>query len=92
MRLVSLEQHRHIQCLVLIYRLSKKEMYIKRSNVNTRRNVKIKFKLMTICSGKYLGSPLYRGSLLWDKLDKGVQDLPNVKQFMNALIKKLSCV
>ena len=87
MRLVSLEQRRQVQCLVLMYRLSKKEMYIKRTNVNTRGNVKIKFKLMTRCSGKYLGSPLYRGSLLWDKLEKEIQNLPSVKQYTNVLIK-----
>ena len=48
MKLVILEQHRQILCLTLMYRLSKKEMYIKKTNVNTRGNVKIKFKLM-IC-------------------------------------------
>ena len=78
MKIVSLEQRRHMQCLNLIYRLSRKEMYVKRLNVNTRGNAKIKFKLMTKCSSKYLGSPQYRGSSLWDKLEKGVQDLPNV--------------
>ena len=57
------------------------------TNVNTRGSVKIKFKLMTRCSGKSLGSPLYRGSLLWDKLDRKIQNLPNVKQYTNALIK-----
>ena len=87
MRLVSLEQRRQIQCLSLMYRLSKKDAYIKRPNVYTRGNVKIKFKVMTKCSGKYLGSPLYRGAQLWDKLDKITQDLPNVKLFSEALIK-----
>ena len=75
MRLVSLEQRRQIQCLNLIYILSKKEIYIMKNNVNTRANVKIKFRLMTKCSGKYLGSPLYRGSVLWDNLGKITQDL-----------------
>ena len=70
-----------------MYKLSKKDPYIKRTNVNTRGNAKIKFKLMTRCSGKYLGSPLYRGSLLWDKIDKEIQYMPNVKQFTKALIK-----
>ena len=31
MKLVSLEQRRQVQCLTLMYRLSKKEMYIKRT-------------------------------------------------------------
>ena len=87
MRLVSLEQRRQVQCLSLMYRLSKKEVYVKRTNVHTRGNVKIKFKLMSRCSGKYLSSPLYRGSQLWDKLDKTTQDLPNVKLFSTSLVK-----
>ena len=90
MKLVSLEQRRHVQCLTLMYRLSKKEVYIKRNNINTRGNVKIKFKLMARCSGKYLGSPLYRGSQLWDNLDKSIQDLPTVKHFSNVLMSKCS--
>ena len=51
-------------------------MYIKNIHVNTRGNVKTKFKLMTKCSSKYLGSPLYRGATLWDNLDKDIQVLP----------------
>ena len=59
-----------------------------KTNVNPRANVKIKFKLMTKCSGKYLGSPLYRGSMLWNNLDKTTQDLPTMKQFSSLLKKK----
>ena len=87
MGLVSLEQRRQIQCLNLMYILSKKEIYIMKNNVNTRANVKIKFRLMTKCSGKYLGSPLYRGSVLWDNLDKITQDLPSMKHF-SAVMRK----
>ena len=58
-----------------------------KSDVNTRGNVKM-FKLMTKCSGKYLGSPLYRGSILWEKLEKATQDLPNARHFSNVLTKK----
>ena len=70
-----------------MYRLSRKERYVNKTHVNTRGNVKIKFKLITKCSGKYLSSPLYRGSQLWDKLEKTTQDLPNVKQFSNEIRK-----
>ena len=86
-KLVSLEQRRQIQCLTLMYRLSKKPKYIKKLNVFTRANVKTKFKLMTKCSSKYLGSPLYRGSILWDNLDKNTQDLPSITHFSNVLLK-----
>ena len=40
------------------------------------------------CSGKYLGSPLYRGSILWDELEKSTQYLPNVREFTKVLTKK----
>ena len=52
MKIISLEQRRQIQCLNLMYRLSRKPMYIKHTNVNTRGNVKIKFNLMTKCTSK----------------------------------------
>ena len=38
-----------------------------------RGNVKVRFKLMTQCTGKYLKSPIYRGSALWDTLTPEVQ-------------------
>ena len=62
-------------------------MYIKRTNMNTRGNCKIKFRLMSKCTGKYLGSPLYRGSILWDKLDKNVQEMLDVRKFTNEVMK-----
>ena len=88
MKIISLEQGRQIQCLNLMYRLSRKPIYIKHTNVNTRGNVKIKFNLMTKCTGKYLNSPLYRGAALWDGLDKNVQDSPTLKEFVAKLMKK----
>ena len=42
---------------------------------------------MSKCTGKYLGSPLYRGSNLWGKLEYNVQDLTSVKYFTRALLK-----
>ena len=84
MKLVSLEQRRHMQCLNLMYRLSKKEVYIKNIDVNTRGNVKTKLRLMTKCSSKYIGSPLYRGATLWDK---DIQVLPHAKYFSKVISK-----
>ena len=69
-------------------KLSKKELYIKETDVNTRSNEKIKSKLTSKCSSKYLGSPLYRGSSLWDKLEKNVQELPSTRQFSNVFVYK----
>ena len=64
MKIVSLEQRWQNQLLKLMYRISSNDVYIKESGVNTRGNVKKKFKLMTKCNSKYLNSPLYKGSAL----------------------------
>ena len=68
-------------------------MYIKKNPINTRGrpNTKTKFKLMTKYTGKYLGSPLYRGSILWDKLEKEVQHLPTIRQFSNVYYIVRNC-
>ena len=42
---------------------------------------------MTKCTSKYLNSPLYRGAALWDGLDKNVQDLPTLKEFIAKIMK-----
>ena len=70
MRIISLEQRRQVQCLNLMYRLSREPMYIKCANIHTRGATKTKFKLMAKCTSRYLSSPLYKGATLWDKLDK----------------------
>ena len=88
MKIISLEQRRQIQCLSLMYRLSKKSSFIKPANVNTRGNVKTKFNLMSKCTSKYLNSPLYRGATLWDKLDKTIQDVQSVPKFTCEIMKE----
>ena len=55
MRIMSIEQRRQFQCLNLMYNLSRNLMYLTECDVNTRGNLKIKFRLMKKCSGKYLG-------------------------------------
>ena len=92
MKLVSLEQRRQMQCLNLMYRLSKIEMYIREPIANTRGNAKIKFKLMTKCSSKYLGSPLYRGATLWDKLEKSYTGTAQCWTFLEYHFEKLSSI
>ena len=74
--------------IYLMYRLSKKPTYIKCARVNTRGNVKTRFNLMSKCTTKYLNSPLYRGSNLWDILDKNVQDMPTLKRFVSEIVKQ----
>ena len=43
-----------------------------------KANAKIQFKLMSKFSGKYLNSPLYRGSSHWDTLPNIVQQSLNI--------------
>ena len=73
MNLVSLEQLRNVQLLKLMYLRSKKENYIKKPVRALRGNIKVKFKLMSKCTGKYMNSPMYRGSTLWDTLRVNIQ-------------------
>ena len=73
MNLVSLEQRRNVQLLKLMYLRSKKENYIKKSIRALRGNIKVKFKLMSKCTGKYMNSPMYRRRTLWDTLPVDIQ-------------------
>ena len=45
-------------------------------------NDKVKFNLMSKCTGKYLNSPLYRDAALWDELGRNVQDQKIVSEIM----------
>ena len=68
-----------------MYARSKKIRYIKKHVRVLKANAKIQFKLMIKCSGKYLNSPLYRGSSLWDTLPDIVQRSLNIQTFMKHL-------
>ena len=85
MGLLSLEQRRTVQLLKLMYNRSKKIECTKKPVRLLRGNCKTKFKLMTKCSSKYMGSPLYRGSILWDQLPSCVQKVPTVSEFAKAI-------
>ena len=88
MKIISLEQRWQCQLLKLMYRLSSNDVYMKKSGVKTRRNVKRKFKLMTKCSSKYLNSPIYKGSILWDNLTVEIQSAPTMLLF-TRMTKKM---
>ena len=75
---LCLEQRRNIQLLKLMFSRSKNILCIKEPVRALQGNGKIKFKLMSRCTGKYLNSPLFRGSVLWDKLTANVQKLMSV--------------
>ena len=79
--IISLEQCRHVQLLKLMNKISKNDMNLKKKILNTHGNDKVKFKLTTKCSGKYLNSPLHRGSALWDGLKLETQKLSTILEY-----------
>ena len=52
-----------------MYLHSKVENDIKESGRITRAVTKTVFKTATRCIGKYLNSPFYKGTILWNNLD-----------------------
>ena len=63
-----------------MYLHGKEEVNIKRPLRITRALLRVNFNKATKCTGKYLNSPFYKGTLLWDKLDKNLQHANNVKR------------
>ena len=72
---------RNVHLLKLMFVRSKKIRYVKKPCRVLRGNIKKKFELMSRCSIQYLHSPLYRGSILWDKLSPYIQKQLSVKVF-----------
>ena len=86
-RIKKLEQRRRKQLLRLMHLHSRVELNMKKPIRTTRAVTKMVFKTASKCSGKYLNSPFYKGTLLWDKLDNDLQRMNNVKQFLQELKK-----
>ena len=82
---LGLEQRRRKQLLRLMYLYSKKESNIQIPIRVTRARTKIVFKVATKCTGKYLGSPFYKGTLLWNTLSVDLQRMQNVYKFVEGL-------
>ena len=53
----------------------------------TRAAGKIIFKTATKCTGKYMNSPFYKGTLFWNDISAVEQYLESVLQFANVLDK-----
>ena len=58
---------------ILLYDRIKEPNYITKPVRVLRGNVKVKFELMARCAGKYLNSPLYRGSNPWSITPSNIQ-------------------
>ena len=90
-KILGLEQRRRKQLLRLMYLHSRVEENMKKPVRITRAVLKLVFKTASKCSTRYLNSPFYKGTLLWNGLDKDLQRVSNVKQFLKEL-KKLYTV
>ena len=51
----------------------------------TRAQSKIVFKTATKCTGKYLGSSFYKGTLLWNTLSENTQKSCNILKFVENI-------
>ena len=80
-RLQSLEQRRSFQLLKLMYYHSKDVGNLKLVERPTRGGIKIVFDVPTKCNKKYLDSPYYKGTQLWNDLTNEVQRLENIVLF-----------
>ena len=87
-KILGLEQRRRNQLLRLMYLHSKNDANVKEPLRTTRAITKIVFKTATKCNSKYLNSPFYKGTVLWNGLSPQQQRTDNVLQFVNG-IKRL---
>ena len=72
-KLQSVEQRSEFHLLKLIFDYSKNPDHVKQPPRLTRAGEKIIFDIPTRCNEKYLNSPLYVGSTIWNMLDNDVQ-------------------
>ena len=85
--IIGLEQRRRKQLLRLMYLHSKTVDNLKKPVRLTRAVNKITFKTAGKCTGKYLNSPFYKGTLLWNDLNVDLQKSLNVDRFADGLKK-----
>ena len=88
--LQSLEQRRKLQLLKLMYLQSKNLQNIKTAIRPTRAAEKIVFNIPAKCTTKYLASPYYIGTQLWNKLNGGIQRVCTIRMFekhVNSMYK-----
>ena len=79
--LQSLEQRRKFQLLKLLYDYSKDVRYLKVTRDRTRAEAKIVFDIPDRCTTRFLNSPFYRGTQIWNALPENVQRAANIDIF-----------
>ena len=88
--LLSLEQRRIKQDLALMYKLSKNVVNRKIHTRETRAANKYVFRIDSKIGNKYINSPFYKGTKLWDNLPDEVQKSDNIflfKQLVGKIYK-----
>ena len=70
-----------------MYLHSKVESNVKKPVRVTRAISKVIFKTATRCTNKYLNSPFYKGSILWNNREVELQRIGSVKGFVRDLKK-----
>ena len=86
--LLSLEQRREIQLYNLTYKLSKKGIARKVTNINTRNQQKYVFKTNVRIRKEYEKSPYFIGTQLWDKLPKETKFVNDIFEFKKEIAKQ----
>ena len=86
-KVLGLEQRRRKQLLRIMYMHSRDVNNIKVPVRVTRAISKVTFKTASRCTGKYMNSPFYKGTLLWDNLSANMQHSNSVKCFVDELKK-----
>lgn len=80
-----LERKRKLQLLNIMWKKAHGGEAQKQHYVRTRGDLKIKFVKRRAKTSFYQKSPYYRGVVLWDKLEKHIQRLPNRRRFKHAV-------
>ena len=84
-KIVSLEQRRQNQLLLLIYKRSTDVSLLKVFPRHTRRSTRRVFRTANYEGALYKRSPYYVGAKLWDSLAEADIDLPDIVSFKTRL-------
>ena len=87
-KISSLEQRRCVQLLLLMYKLSRKVGNRAVGIRMTRQQEKYLFRIDSKIGTKYSHSPYYKGTILWNELDKDVQFSDSPALFKQHVKKK----
>ena len=83
--LQSLEQRRIFQLLKLLYSCSMDRKYLKITANRTRVDAKVVFNIPGKCTTKFLNSPFYKGTQVWNNLPVDVERAVNIDIFSKRI-------